>query len=111
MEVIAIAFGLVLLWGYVAVAVYLARKVWALSLGKPEIARILLGSLVLALFCAPAATGVGHGVGVAPAWFVLLDPESNRFALKGASISLTATWAVLFAAGAITSRIRKHRKE
>jgi hypothetical protein len=107
-QIVAILLGLSLLWGYIALAVYLLRKLWAWSVGRPDGVRVLLYTSVLAVFFTPAVVGVGHGAGVAPAWFALLSSSSNPHVVRGALIALAGTWATLFVLGVIARRIRKH---
>ena len=106
LQIIAVVLGLAMLWGYVAAAVWLTKQTWALFSKKPEWMRLLLCTLVLAVLFAPAFVGVGHGVGLEFAWMALLDPSSNRFAVRGALISLPITWAILFVVGVIVRSFR-----
>ena len=110
MEVVAIAVGLALLWAYVALAVFCARKIWRIS-SRPEWMRIQLCALVWAGFFAPAFVGAGHGGGMAPAWFALMDPDSSRQVIEGALISLASTWAIFAIIGELARRIRKHQQK
>lgn len=100
-----ILFGVALLGIYLTLAIYCATKVWALSQPlKRDWTRVLLVAFVLALFFAPAVMGGGHGVGVGPAWFALLDPESNRFTVRQALASFPSTWASFFVVGLLCRR-------
>jgi len=108
---IAMLVGVVLLCGYVAAAVYVTRKVWAVTGRYHDWARVLLGALVLTIFFAPAVIGAGHGAGIGPAWVALVDPNSNRFVTRGAWISLGVTWIAFFAIGVIVRSIQKHREK
>ena len=110
MAISAILLGLGLLWGYIVLAVYATRKAWAFTASRPDWLRVLLCTLVLTVFFAPGFMGAGHGVGLAPAWVALVDPGSNRFAVKGALVSLAVTWSVLFVGGVVARSIRKHRQ-
>lgn len=109
MALLAIVLGLALLWGYIALAVYSTKKVWALTASYPEWSRVLLCTFVLTVFFAPGFVAGGHGVGVAPAWVALIDSDSNRSLIRNALISLAVTWTVLFVIGVIARSIRKHR--
>lgn len=109
MALLAILLGLALLWGYIALAVYSTKKVWAHTASYPDWGRVLLCALVLAVFFAPGFVAGGHGVGIAPAWVAVVDPGSNRFLIRNALISLAVTWTVLFVIGVIARSIRKHR--
>jgi hypothetical protein len=106
---IAMLIGAALICGYVAAAVYLTRAVWRLTHRCPDWGRVLLCTLVLTLFFAPGVVGAGHGAAIAPAWVALVDPGSNRFAIKTALISLAVTWGVLFLVGIVVRGITKHR--
>lgn len=108
MEIVALLLGLALLWAYVALAIYCARKIWRTS-SKPEWLRIQACALLLAVFFAPAFVAAGHGGGVAPAWFALMDPGSSQRVIDGALASLASTWALFAGIGEIARRIRKHQ--
>lgn len=103
--------GLVLLWGYVVAAFHLTKWVWAATSAHREWLRLLLSTLVLAVFFAPGFVGAGHGAGLMPAWAALIAPGSNRFAVKGALISFALTWTILFLIGVFARSIRKHPQE
>ena len=106
---VAILIGAVFFGVYATAAVFLTKKVWARTERYRDWARVLLSVLVLTVFFAPAVMGAGHGAGIGPAWLALVDPNSNRFVIRGAWISIAVTWGLFFVIGTIIRGIYKHR--
>ena len=108
--VVAVALGLAMVGGYIALAVWAIRKVWTLTVGRRAWVRILACASVATVFFAPSPIGVGHGAAIGPAWVALVDP-SNRYEIRSALISLSVTFLLLFAIGVVSRSVQKHREK
>jgi xanthine/uracil/vitamin C permease (AzgA family) len=102
--------GFCLVAAYVAVGIYTTKFVRGLAAQRPIWVRNLAGAVVLTIFFAPTLVGAGHGVGMAPAWVALVDPESSGIILKIALQAMILSGVIFFIVGVVVDLVRKHPK-